>query len=64
MDNVTQEFERLGKQASFHYAAEGTGEWRLGSNLEQKARALFKQNPALQDEMREIAKGFLWTLGE
>ena len=56
-------FEDLGNQASFHYADDtASGEWRLGSTLEAKARILFDENPKLRDEMRKIAKGFLWTL--
>ncbi len=60
--SVLVEFERLGDEASFHYADDTCKEWGLGQSAEGKAIALFKANPELQDEMREVARGFLWSL--
>jgi len=60
--NVLDKFTQLGQQASYHYAADRTSEWRLGTPLEAEAVALFDAHPELQAQMREIAKGFLWPL--
>lgn len=59
---VLEKFTQLGQQASYHYAADRTSEWRLGTPLEREAIELFDQHPELHAEMREIAKGFLWSL--
>ena len=57
-----EKFKQLGQQASYHYAADRTSEWRLGTPLEREAIAMFDAHPELHAEMREIAKGFLWSL--
>ena len=63
MKTILEEFKYYGMSASFHYADDThSGEWRKGSHYEAKAMALFRAHPELQPEMREIAKGFLWTL--
>ena len=59
---VLEKFTQLGNQASFHYAADHTSEWRLGTPLEREAIELFDANPDLHAEMREVARGFLWSL--
>ena len=59
---VLEKFTQLGQQASYHYAADRTSEWRLGTPLEREAIAMFDANPELQAQMREVAKGFLWSL--
>ena len=62
-DDVLARFKTHGINASFHYADDtASGEWRLGSAEEAKALKLFDDNPPLQPQMREIAKGFLWSL--
>ena len=62
-NNVLEKFKDHGMQASYHYADDtASGEWRMGSALEARALKLFDDNPDLQDEMRVIAKGFLWSL--
>jgi hypothetical protein len=55
-------FDKHGRKASFHYAAEHTPEWRLGSIEERKARNLFADNIHLRVEMTELASQFLWSL--
>ena len=60
--NVLDKFTQLGQQASYHYAADRTSEWRLGGPLEREAIELFDAHPELHAEMREVAKGFLWSL--
>jgi len=62
---ILEQFKTHGMYASFHYADDtASGEWRLGRAEELKALKLFDDNPELQDEMREIAQGFLWSLKE
>ena len=60
--SALEKFKQLGHQASYHYAAGRTSEWRLGTPLEREAIAMFDQHPELHAEMRDIAKGFLWSL--
>ena len=62
MMNVLEKFTQFGQQASYHYAADRGNEWRLGTPLEREAIELFDAHPELHAEMREIAKGFLWSL--
>ena len=63
MNEVLQQFKDRGIKASFHYADDtASGEWRLGSIEEAKALKLFDDNPSMQHYMRDIAKGFLWSL--
>ena len=61
MKTVLEQFEELGKDASYHYAGD-MSEFHSGMMLERQALALFDQHPELQAEMREVAKGFLWSL--
>lgn len=58
------EFTRLGKLASYHFAAEATWEVEApqGYAARDKALAIFDAHPELHDQMREAAKSFLWTL--
>ena len=63
MNKVLQQFVNRGMAASFHYADDtASGEWRLGRSEEAKALRLFDDNPSMQRYMRDIAKGFLWSL--
>ena len=63
MNDVLEQFKTHGINASFHYADDtASGEWRLGSAEEAKALKLFDDNPSLQPQMRDISKGFLWSL--
>ena len=62
--SALEKFKQLGHQASYHYAADRTSEWRLGTPLERSAIAMFDAHPELHDEMRDIAKGFLWSLAQ
>ena len=61
-EKVLADFEHHGKTASYHYADDTTSEWGVARRAECRALALFDGNVMLQDEMREIAKGFLWSL--
>ena len=62
MSSTIEQFEFYGLTASFHYADDTTEEWRFGDKEKRAALRLFDDNPDLQDEMRVIAKGFLWSL--
>ena len=61
---IVEQFDYLGRTASFHYADDSGREWNEGDKLKREAVAIFKANPELQSEMREVAKGFLWSLPE
>ena len=60
--SVLEDFKRLGDKASFHFADDSTKEWGLAKVSERSATDLFDAHPELQDEMKEIAKRFLWKL--
>ena len=62
MENVLEEFKKLGQKASFHYADDTTKEWSLGDTAKRETLKLFDSYPELQDQMRVIAKDFLWSL--
>ena len=59
---IVTEFREAGNLASYHYADDSCKEWRLGDEAKRKALALFDSHPELQAEMREQARGFLWSL--
>ena len=61
---VFDDFKTHGMNASFHYADDtASGEWRLGAAEEAKALKIFDGcPPEYQEKMREIARGFLWSL--
>ena len=61
MNQITEQFCKLGNEASFHFADDSTSEWGIGSGLKKKAMSLYWNNPALQDEM-ETHADFLWSL--
>lgn len=64
MSNKTLEkFCKLGKDASYHFAAEGSSEWKLGYPLQTEAQKMYDEaDPEMKEEMRKIAGGFLWML--
>lgn len=59
---VVETFKKLGKDASYHYVDDSGKEWSLGLKYENQALELFDTHPELESELREVAKGFLWTL--
>ena len=59
---VIDEFMELGNAASTHFADDSFKEWPKGEELKCKALELFDKYPELHERMREIAKGFLWSL--
>ena len=62
MTNVLMRFKDHGKMASFHYADDSCKEWGLGDKQKAAALKLFDDNPELQNDMRLIARGFIWSL--
>ena len=62
MNEVLQQFKDRGISASHHYADDTCKEWGLADREKAKALKLFDDNPSMQRYMRDIAKGFLWSL--
>ena len=62
MNAIIEDFRKHGMDASYHYADDSGSEWHQGAAEERAALELFDANPDLQGEMREVAKGFLWSL--
>lgn len=62
MNTIQEQFETAGNQASYHYADDSGREWGSGHAAKAVAMQLYWDNPELQAELAEIAKGFLWSL--
>ena len=61
-DELLAQFRKGGSTASYHFADDTASEWGLGSKHEKEALRIFDNHPELEEELREIAKGFLWSL--
>lgn len=61
MNDTLTEFERLGNRASVIFS-KPLDDWTMAYSCKNRAMELYHANPELQDRMREIAKGFLWSL--
>ena len=59
---ILEQFKDHGISASCSYADDSGIEWGAGKRSENMALELFDANPKLRTEMRDIAKGFLWSL--
>ena len=59
---ILNQFDRAGRQASYHYADDTGGEWNQGDDWKRKALAIYDAHPELHLRMRVIARGFLWSL--
>ncbi len=59
---ILEQFKKLGDKASFHFADDTCREWASGHRAEKAAMKLFNDNPGLQNEMRMIARAFLWSI--
>jgi len=57
------EFWRLARKASFHFADDTTKEWRMGSDAESAAIKLLDEHPEWLPEVR-ANWGELWPLPE
>ena len=62
MDDTLIKFKRHASRASYHYADDSCKEWDLAKQDKDAALKLFDDNPDMQEEMREMAKGELWSL--
>lgn len=60
--DTLEQFKKHGMSASYHFADDSGSEWNHGNREKSLALELFDAHPDLQTAMREIAKGFLWTL--
>jgi len=60
--DVIEQFKKHARSASYHFADDTTDEWHLGNKEQSIALQIFDDNPELQSEMREAAKGELWSL--
>ena len=58
---ILSSFEQHGKHASYHYADDSGKEWHLGALERDKALAIWRTHKYLTEEMKVIAKGFLWS---
>jgi len=61
-NDFVEEFNLHGKVASYHYSDDTGKEWVLGDRHKTLALIVVDSHPDLQPEMREAAKGFLWSL--
>jgi hypothetical protein len=59
--NALEQFKAHGNRASFHHASESGNEGSMAYNQESNAMDLYRLNPELRDQMRTIAKDFLWA---
>lgn len=62
MNDLVEQFNTLGQSASYHYADDSGKEYGLGVAKEREAMVLFHAHPELEDQFREKANGFLWSL--
>lgn len=60
-NNVLNDFEYCGKQASIHYAGP-VSEFDEAKGWQDEAMKLFEEYRGLRTEMRVIAQGFSWFM--
>ena len=59
---ILEEFKKAGLDASFHYADDTGQEWKFAYPLVDKCMKLVKEHPELHEEMKEIAKRFIFSM--
>lgn len=59
---ILDEFQKHGMNASYHYADDSGKEWQLGSVEADKCRAMVLKHPELADKFRNIARHFLFSM--
>ena len=59
---ILENFKTYGIDASYHYADDSGQEWKFAYPLVDKCVKLVKGHPELHEEMREIAKRFIFSI--
>ena len=59
---ILEEFKTCGMDASYHYADDTGQEWKFAYPLVDKCMKLVKEHTELREEMREIAKKFIFSI--
>ena len=59
---ILENFKTCGMDASYHYADDTGQEWKFAYPLVDKCMKLVKEHPELHEEMREIAKRFIFSI--
>ena len=59
---ILEEFKTYGMDASYHYADDSGQEWKFAYPLVDKCMKLVKEHTELREEMREIAKKFIFSI--
>ena len=59
---ILEEFKTYGMDASYHYADDTGKEWKFAYPLVDKCLKLVKEHPELHEEMKEIAKHFIFPM--
>ena len=60
MNEILENYFKLARKASFHYADDSTKEWSLGDEAKHAALEIFDAHPEFHEEMR--AERELWSL--
>lgn len=64
MKCILDSFRSHGQKASYHYACDSGAEDKLGFEHSNICRILWRNNPELHEQMKEIAKNFLFHIGD
>lgn len=59
---ILEEFKTYGMDASYHYADDSGQEWKFAYPLVDRCMKLVKEHPELHEEMKEIAKRFIFSI--
>ena len=59
---ILEELKKCGMDASYHYADDTGKEWKFAYSLVDKCIKLVKEHPELHEEMKEIAKHFIFSM--
>jgi len=64
MNDILIKFKQHASRASYHYADDSCKEWGSAKQEKDAALKLFDDNPSMQNEMRGMASGELWSLNK
>ena len=62
MSDPLGEFTKHGQDASYYFAGDSGKEWPLGYKSQRAAMSLWHEHPELHEQMRVVARKFLWSL--